>query len=54
MEVFQRCCHLGGVKSSILLRNAFSRACLESAEELAATAILHTQVKVVLGLERVV
>jgi hypothetical protein len=54
MQVFQRCCHFGGVKSSILFRDAFSGACLESAKELAATAVLHTQVKVILRLERVV
>jgi hypothetical protein len=44
MQIFQRSCHLSGIKSSILFRNAFSRSCLKSAEELATTAVLHAQV----------
>jgi hypothetical protein len=47
MQVLQRCSHLSSVESSVLFGDAFSRARLESTEELAATAILHTQVKVV-------
>jgi hypothetical protein len=44
MQIFQRCRHFGGIKSGILFRNAFSRACLKSAEELATTAVFHAQV----------
>jgi len=51
MEVLQCCRDFSGVKASILLRYALARPCLKSPEELAATAILHAEVKVVFGLE---
>jgi hypothetical protein len=53
VEILKRRNHLGRVEPSILLRKALARPRLERAEELAAHAILHTEVEVVLRLERV-
>jgi hypothetical protein len=51
MEVLQGSSHLGGIESGSIFRDAFARSSLQSSEELSSTAVLHTKVQVVLGLE---
>jgi len=54
MQVLQRSCHLGSIETRIILRDALAGSSLQSSEELSTTAILHAEVKVVFGLERMV
>jgi hypothetical protein len=54
MQILQGSRDFSRVETGILLRDAFARARLQSAEEFTSTAVLHAQVQIVFRLERVV
>ena len=54
MQILQRSRDFSGVETSRILVNTLVWPCLQRAEELATTAILHAKIKGVVRLERVV
>jgi hypothetical protein len=54
MEVLECGRDLGGIKACILFAHTFVRSGLKCSEELSSTAILHAEIQMILGLERVV
>ena len=54
VQVLERSSHFSCIESCGILIDALVRPCLQSSEELSSAAVLHTQVKMVLGLERVI
>ena len=54
MQILQCSCHLGRIEARRILVHALIRPRLQRAEELAAGAVFHAQVQVVVGLETVV
>jgi hypothetical protein len=54
MEILQSRCDFSSIEPRIFLANALVRSSLQRSEELSATAVLHTQVQMIFGLERVV
>lgn len=54
MKVLQGGSDLCGVETRIVLWYTLAGACLQGSEELAAAAVLHAQIEVVLGLEGVI
>lgn len=54
MQIFQRSNDLGSIESRVVFRDALARSSLQGSEKFTSTAILHAQVQMLLGLERVV
>ncbi len=55
MKILKRSGHLGGVKPSVILGDAFPGPCLQvRSEEFTAAAVFHTEVEIIFRLERVV
>lgn len=54
MQVLESSRDFGSVESRIIFGNALSRASLQGAEEFTSAAVLHAQIEMVLGLERMV
>ena len=54
VEVFQRGGDFGSVEPGIILCNALPRMSLQRSEEFSTTAILHTQIKVLVRLKRMI
>lgn len=54
MQIFEGSRNLGSIEARVIFWDTLSWASLQSAEELATTAILHAEIEMVFRLERVV